>query len=123
MAQRHGRTNFFIAHEGIFESHHVGRDGKPKPRRPTSIEEIRKFRFSRLFPEPSRQPSTELVEKLATAMVVPDRTKPDSNIPAGFTYLGQFIDHDLTLDKTGKALGTDVTVEELLQGRSPSLDL
>ena len=27
-------------------------------------------------------------------------------IPAGFTYLGQFIDHDLTFDKTTVMLGT-----------------
>ena len=26
-------------------------------------------------------------------------------IPAGFTYLGQFIDHDLTFDKTTVMLG------------------
>ena len=31
--------------------------------------------------------------------------KEFSKIPAGFTYLGQFIDHDLTMDKTGKPLG------------------
>lgn len=44
-------------------------------------------------------------------------------MPAGFTYLGQFVDHDLTLDRTVKALGDDVTVDELVQGRSPALDL
>lgn len=49
--------------------------------------------------------------------------QPDGSIPAGFTYLGQFVDHDLTQDKTGATLGTQVTVEELLQGRSPALDL
>ena len=30
-----------------------------------------------------------------------------SQIPAGFTYLGQFIDHDLTFDKTTVMLGHD----------------
>ena len=47
----------------------------------------------------------------------------DGEIPAGFTYLGQFVDHDLTMDKTQAALGSDVTVDELIQGRSPALDL
>ncbi|NJQ03858.1 heme peroxidase [Streptomyces sp. PLAI1-29] len=52
---------------------------------------------------------------------------PDSDsapgVPAGYTYLGQFVDHDLTMDATEAALGESVTVEELEQGRSPSLDL
>ena len=47
----------------------------------------------------------------------------ESQIPAGYTYLGQFIDHDLTFDKTTVTLGTDVAPVDLLQGRSPSLDL
>ena len=44
-------------------------------------------------------------------------------IPAGYTYLGQFIDHDLTFDRTDVTLGSDVAPADLLQGRSPALDL
>jgi Animal haem peroxidase len=44
-----------------------------------------------------------------------------TGIPAGYTYLGQFIDHDLTFDKS--ALGPDVSPAEMLQNRSPALDL
>ena len=44
-------------------------------------------------------------------------------IPAGFTYLGQFVDHDLTFDKTNVMLGENVSPAQLLQARSPSLDL
>ena len=51
----------------------------------------------------------------------PDSANP--GIPSGFTYLGQFVDHDLTMDNTAAALGSEVTIEELLQGRSPALDL
>ena len=47
----------------------------------------------------------------------------NSQIPAGFTYLGQFMDHDLTFDKTTVMLGTNVTPAQMLQARSPSLDL
>jgi hypothetical protein len=47
----------------------------------------------------------------------------ESAIPAGFTYLGQFVDHDLTFDKTAVMLGENVSATQLLQGRSPSLDL
>src|SRR5918995_2142624 len=46
-----------------------------------------------------------------------------STIPAGFTYLGQFVDHDLTFDKTNVMMGEDVSPADLLQARSPSLDL
>ena len=46
-----------------------------------------------------------------------------TGIPAGYTYLGQFIDHDLTFDATSAALGEDVSPAEMLQGRSPILDL
>jgi hypothetical protein len=44
-------------------------------------------------------------------------------IGAGFTYLGQFIDHDLTFDKTALMEGADVSPADLEQGRSPALDL
>ena len=44
-------------------------------------------------------------------------------IPAGFTYLGQFVDHDLTFDKTSVMFGDNVAPAQLLQARSPSLDL
>ncbi|MDQ3827115.1 MAG: hypothetical protein M3319_04750, partial [Actinomycetota bacterium] len=36
---------------------------------------------------------------------------------------GQFVDHDLTMDATAVSLGQDVTVDELVDGRSPALDL
>lgn len=124
MGNRHGRTNFLITNEGIFDAGHTDDRGEQIPRRPTAIEEIRKFRFSRLTPTQNTRNSLPLLEKLATAMTaVGQESRADSTIPAGFTYLGQFIDHDLTLDKTSTALGSDITVEELLQGRSPSLDL
>ena len=46
-----------------------------------------------------------------------------SGIPAGFTYLGQFVDHDLTFDRTRVMLGENVSPAQLVQARSPSLDL
>ena len=78
------------------------------------------FRFSRLGRR-GRPLSTPLRRKLANAMTA-RRTRPGP-IPAGFTYLGQFIDHDLTFDVTKVALGESLTVPELLQARSPTLDL
>ncbi len=55
-------------------------------------------------------------------------TKPNSgatSIPAGYTYLGQFIDHDITLDPFSDIdrSHTPRDVEDLLNFRTPSLDL
>jgi hypothetical protein len=44
-------------------------------------------------------------------------------VPAAYTYLGQFVDHDLTFDVTKVALGESISPAQLLQGRSPTLDL
>ena len=79
------------------------------------------FRFSRVGPKGQRA-ERALARKLAKAMVTFDE-QPEGDIPAGYTYLGQFIDHDLTMDVTEVRLGEDVSPAELLQARSPSLDL
>lgn len=119
--KRHVRDNFFVVGEGILT---YGDKGEPACHSPTTLAELRKFRFSRMGP---RGPLTSdgLRKKLAEAMTrggaQADSAAP--TIPAGFTYLGQFVDHDLTLDKTARSLGEQVTVAELVQGRSPALDL
>jgi hypothetical protein len=116
--RRHERDKFFVVDEGVFTN-----DGTARKRlRPTAQEEIRSFRFSRLGPSHEETGEDSLHTALATAMT--SGTAPDSTgVPAGFTYLGQFVDHDLTMDNTSLVLGTEVTVDELLQGRSPALDL
>jgi len=80
------------------------------------------FRFSRMGPKGSgRQLGEPNRKKIANAMTAGGGGA--SQIPAGFTYLGQFVDHDLTFDKTKVMLGEHVSPAELLQARSPSLDL
>ena len=44
-------------------------------------------------------------------------------IPAGYTYFGQFIDHDLTNDDRPNDLTTPIAVTSLVNGRTPQLDL
>ncbi len=47
--------------------------------------------------------SIESCEALATALALePFRPGPDSDIPSGYTYLGQFIFHDITYMRPGK---------------------
>ncbi len=45
-----------------------------------------------------------------------------SNIPAGYTYFGQFIDHDITLDTTSLR-ARQVDPDRILNFRTPRLDL
>ena len=47
----------------------------------------------------------------------------DSNLAAGYTYLGQFIDHDLTLDLTPLGQVTPARVRHTPNFRTPALDL
>ncbi|MDQ3857654.1 MAG: heme peroxidase family protein [Actinomycetota bacterium] len=68
-----------------------------------------------------RQLTDPVRKRVANAMAVGGGGA--GGIPAGYTYLGQFVDHDLTFDKTGVMLGTNVSPAALLQARSPALDL
>jgi hypothetical protein len=81
--------------------------------------------FGRIFPGlPPFRPSDEALTNLGMAMVdqPPQLPAGDSHIPAGFTYLGQFIDHDLTLDPTaGFPIINDP--DTIADGRTPAFDL
>ena len=66
---------------------------------------FRAGRFGRMVPELTTPfvASDDALIDLGLAMM--DKKKNDAagdnaNIPAGFTYLGQFIDHDITFDTT-----------------------
>jgi len=60
-----------------------------------------------MFPRlPALSVGDAKLQALAEAMLDPDPadgTLDNTNIPAGFTYLGQFIRHDITLDLTSLA--------------------
>lgn len=65
-----------------------------------------------------------LLEALGVAMAAPGRDAPvaDSPIDAGFTYVGQFVDHDITLD-VSSSLDTPTDANKIHNMRSPRLDL
>lgn len=64
-----------------------------------------------------------LLGELGEMMGDPGReTAPDSNIPAGFTYAGQFIDHDITFDVSSN-IETSTDANSINNMRSPALDL
>ncbi|SDG07346.1 Animal haem peroxidase [Lentzea fradiae] len=117
--KRHVRDSFFVVGEGVLE---FDDRGEASTRQPSTLEELRRFRFSRLGPKGPRT-DEEIRVALASAITAAVPQADEPAVPAGFTYLGQFVDHDLTMDRTDTQLGQDVNLDELLQGRSPALDL
>src|SRR5262245_10230218 len=82
--------------------------------------------FGRMFPELSPLtvddgPLTELAEAMTDADPSSDAGN-NTKVPAGFTYLGQFVDHDITLDLTaiGEKEADPAAVDNF---RTPALDL
>jgi hypothetical protein len=82
--------------------------------------------FGKMFPDlrPLVVEDGPLLE-LAGAMADPNpgaTTGDNQNVPSGFTYLGQFVDHDLTLDLTsfGEKEDDPTAVRNF---RTPALDL
>ena len=115
---RHGSESYFVIGEGLLGESVGGRDRTlAAPVEAATAP----FRFSRMGPSGiNHQLSDGLLARLAA---VGAGGGGESKIPAGFTYLGQFVDHDLSFDKTAVMLGENVSATELLQARSPSLDL
>src|SRR3954451_5164293 len=122
---RHGSETYFVVGEGVLgESlggRTVGVDGRPAAlvAAPAAGPP---FRFSRLGPKGTgKQLGRPNRTKLAQAMTIANVTP--GTIPSGYTYLGQFLDHDLTFDKSNLMEGVDIAPATLAQFRSPSLDL
>lgn len=64
-----------------------------------------------------------LLGQLGALMGDPGREQPTmSNIPAGYTYFGQFVDHDITLD-ISSSLDSSVNANTISNMRTPKLDL
>jgi Animal haem peroxidase len=123
--EKHGSESYFVVGEGLLTESVGGRDGDAGGMRiaaTTAAASAPPFRFSRMGPKGiNRQLGEPNRKKLGNEMAAGGGGA--SQIPAGFTYLGQFIDHDLTFDKTNVMLGQNVSPAQLLQARSPSLDL
>lgn len=84
--------------------------------------------FGQMFPSLAENPlivDDADLKQLAEMMkdADPGDTAGDNHhVPAGFTYLGQFVDHDLTLDMSGlgERIDDPLTIENF---RTPALDL
>ncbi|KPL54844.1 hypothetical protein ABB55_23640 [Prosthecomicrobium hirschii] len=101
-----------------------------------SIEEILDpGRFGIMFPSlPEFHPDRDRLEQVALGMIDPaigpgadgqpheDPEGDNPDIPSGFTYLGQFIDHDITLDLTSLSEQIE-DPRQTVNFRTPGLDL
>jgi Animal haem peroxidase len=101
----------------------------------TTKDRLAEGRFGAMFKRlPAYAPSDDLLTSLANTMVEPDTSDSflatSSRLKAGFTFIGQFIDHDITLDTTPLNLqqaDPDATVNfrtprydlDVLYGRGP----
>jgi hypothetical protein len=83
--------------------------------------------FTRLLPPNPRPFDNTKLDALAATMIIADEDLKDGAdaeenlaLPAGYTYFGQFIDHDLTLDTTSSLSRPDAAASNT---RTPALDL
>lgn len=113
--EHHGSESYWVEGEGL-----LGESGEG--RMLMALTAAPPFRFSRMGPNGAQRQLAEANrKKVGNAMTAGGDGA--GGIPAGYTYLGQFVDHDLSFDKTPVTLGTNVTPAQLVQNRSPSLDL
>lgn len=90
--------------------------------------------YGRMFPSLSSATwESSALMALGTASIADAENEPtpegqrdaedNADIPAGYTYFGQFVDHDLTMDDRPNDLVTPTPVAGLVNGRTPQLDL
>jgi Animal haem peroxidase len=103
-------------------------------RRADRLDVVMGGRFTRLFPYlPAARFAQHDLEQLAHEMTAPKDTAPEAEpdpeenpgIPAAYTYLGQFVDHDLTFDPSSRLRETltGAQLRALADFRTPRFDL
>ncbi|MFN7121295.1 MAG: peroxidase family protein [Hydrogenophaga sp.] len=119
---RHGTNEYLVG----TQIRTMDANGDPVLRPATPEEKSANFLFSGFVADDFQgiPNSDALIAQVAVAMThhVGAKGAVDQRVPAGYTYLGQFIDHDLTLDDTELDLQTTVA-GRLKSKRSPTLDL
>ena len=114
--RRHGSESFFVEGEGLLGETVGGRE-----RTLAAALEAPGPAVSLLPDGAEGQPAASSPRRTARGSARPWRqaAAAASQIPAGFTYLGQFIDHDLTFDKTEVMLGERISPTQLAAGPLP----
>ncbi len=118
---QHGFESYYVEGEGVLGVAGEGRAALAAHAE-TVAGVVPAFRFSRMGPNGrGHQLGEPNLRRVARSMT--SGGGGFGSIPAGYTYLGQFTDHDFTFDKTDVTLGTNVSPGRLVQDRSPALDL
>jgi hypothetical protein len=149
---RSGQVNIRAAWRSDEKNYHSVYSAAPspeEPRRATSLlrhgtwwdrvkseplNEVMGGRFTRLFPYlPTARFKRRDLKELARVMTAPEEPEqegkddPEENkgLPAAYTYLGQFVDHDLTFDPISHLRSTlnPAQLQELVDFRTPRFDL
>lgn len=128
MERFHGVNQlFYFPKEGKAYKLTFTHDGiKPEVVSLTEEEKAKEFRFGTMFNDqkfPRFDLNVQGLIKLGNEMI--DRgNSGDSDIPSGYTYLGQFIDHDLSFILNFEHLPTGmISASQIKNARSPLLDL
>ncbi len=80
-------------------------------------------RFGRMFRSIAPCiPDDKRIEEITKRMSEPSGEQLDGDTPAGYTYLGQFVDHDITFDPTS-SLDRQNDPDALTNFRTPRFDL
>jgi hypothetical protein len=100
--------------------------GGPEQEDDDDLDTMPVFKFCRILPK-GQQPNGEdlvMLGKLMESETGDPADGGDSNIPGGYTYFGQFVDHDITRDKETQ-LTQDGMVDpgQMDNFRTPALDL
>jgi hypothetical protein len=137
--QGHGiRTAYHIVGEGaVFDPDYLSADGQtcPVSSAPAGKSACPPFKFGRMFPRPERLSTARDWDDTIKGLIqlglcmndpakyckgTPVQTPGNSLIPAGFTYLGQFIAHEITFDNSKDLPTAEPDPQNV---RSPSIDL
>jgi hypothetical protein len=90
---------------------------------------VRNWEYRRIFAGRCRPTRSEVEELLALCAAIDRKETGASSIPAGYTYFGQFIDHDLSLLAQNaepprvEQIDDAIDVGDLTLARKPALDL
>ena len=120
----HGSESYYVVGEGLLTVSIGGRDEEAVPATTAraAAAATSPFLFSRMGPKGTGVQLGEAnLKKIGREMAAGGGGA--AGIPAGFTYLGQFVDHDLSFDKTQVTDQSNLSPATMLQGRSPALDL
>ena len=105
--EKHSAESYFVIGEGLLRR---APEAGTRAWLPPPLRTRRRRRFaSRGWDRRGSTASSASPNRKKIANAMASGRRPASQIPAGFTYLGQFIDHDLTFDRTSVMLGANVS--------------